>query len=729
MPAVNSSAWTDPDRFLTDPDDVAAVLRDPHFTVSQLTAHLDEIVARGGPRFPHLEAMARHAFAFQSGEPHLAARRATAPFFAAPALAAWTPVAERAIAAALASLETSRSPDLMRDYCEAAFLDFIRAFCGCPGGADDRVLDLIRLANETTRPMLSLKALGRIDAALGELLDYLSTAPVPGLEPGLVSFPAFLGHRADRLADPEAAPYIALSALVGSHTVAQSLALALHGMLLGDLGAWQAAARPGWTDTGLDRAISLYPSTLTLVRIAGDGARIGGCPCHKGEAAVMDVVGANAALRRRVPDGSAHLSFGAGPHKCPGAPLSRMFLARAIPTLARRFPRLALHRDGVRFHVTPLVQYPVALPVTRDARSRRLTGRMVEIRDLDEARAIVNDDDTWSPPRMEPYLDALAERSGRDLGLARLVARNAMFFMSGPRHAAIRRAVADSLGGNRLACWQPLIAAETRAALTRLASVPAPDLIADYAEPLFRGIAGPVLGLAPADPERFDALAPILQDVLEPWLPIRELDRLQEVIGEILAGLGPPATEGLPGTPLLTRLMEEDLPETDPEDLKALVLVMYGASFNMAHTLGNILHHLLSLPPEDRRGAADPAWIDAELERLISLCASPKYIYRMARGPARIGEIEIRTDETLRLQLLSIDRGIGTGNLAFGHGLHRCVGAALSKRMLRTALPALFARFPGLALRPQRHRYFDMTQTVALATLPCRLGPSGKDRA
>ncbi|TDX33394.1 hypothetical protein [Rhodovulum visakhapatnamense] len=728
MPVVNSSAWDSPDRFVTDPDDVAALLRDPRFTVGQLATHLDQIAARGGPRFPHLAEMARHAFAFQTGEAHLAARRATAAFFAAPALTAWAPVAHRAFARALDRLEAAEAPDLMRDYCEGAFLDFVRAFAGCPGGTDERVLELIRVANNTTQPMLSLRTLGRIDAALGELLGYLSTDPMPGVDPSLEGFPAFLERRKDRLSDPAAAPYIALSALVGSHTVAQSLALALYGLLLGDAEHWRAAAEPGWTDAALDRMMSLYPSTLTLVRMAEDDVRIGDCPFHKGEAAVMDVVAANAELRRRVPDGSAHLSFGTGPHKCPGAPLSQLFLGRAIPALARRFPQLALHRDGVRFHVTPLVQYPVALPVTRDARSRRLTGRMVEIRDLDEARAIVNDDDTWSPPRMEPYLTALADRSGRDLDLARLVARNAMFFMSGERHAAIRRAVADSLGGNRLARWQPLIEAETQAALARLAAAAEPDLIADYADPIFRGIAGPVLGISPADPERFDVLAPILQDVLEPWLPIRELDRLQDVIGEILAGLRPPATDGLPGTPLLTRLMDEDLPDTDETDIKALVLVMYGASFNMAHTLGNILHHLLTLPPEDRKCAADPAWIDAELERLISLCASPKYIYRMARGPARIGRIEIRPHETLRLQLLSIDRGVGTGNLAFGHGLHRCVGAALSKRMLRTALPALFARFPGLALKPQRHRYFEMTQTVALATLPCRLGSTGKDR-
>ena len=40
----------------------------------------------------------------------------------------------------------------------------------------------------------------------------------------------------------------------------------------------------------------------------------------------------------------------------------------------------------------------------------------------------------------------------------------------------------------------------------------------------------------------------------------------------------------------------------------------------------------------------------------------------------------------------------GGGHLAFGHGIHRCVGAELARLELRIVLPALFRRFPNLAL-------------------------------
>jgi cytochrome P450 len=46
---------------------------------------------------------------------------------------------------------------------------------------------------------------------------------------------------------------------------------------------------------------------------------------------------------------------------------------------------------------------------------------------------------------------------------------------------------------------------------------------------------------------------------------------------------------------------------------------------------------------------------------------------------------------------LDIRRG-ATGHLAFGHGIHHCLGAPLARMQMSIALPALLRRFPGLAL-------------------------------
>jgi cytochrome P450 len=57
------------------------------------------------------------------------------------------------------------------------------------------------------------------------------------------------------------------------------------------------------------------------------------------------------------------------------------------------------------------------------------------------------------------------------------------------------------------------------------------------------------------------------------------------------------------------------------------------------------------------------------------------------RDPAFLGDPD----------LLDIHRDAAS-HVAFGHGVHHCIGAPLARMELRIALPALFRRFPHLAL-------------------------------
>jgi len=48
-------------------------------------------------------------------------------------------------------------------------------------------------------------------------------------------------------------------------------------------------------------------------------------------------------------------------------------------------------------------------------------------------------------------------------------------------------------------------------------------------------------------------------------------------------------------------------------------------------------------------------------------------------------------------EVLDVSRG-APGHLAFGHGVHHCLGAPLARMEMRSAFPALLHRFPNLAL-------------------------------
>jgi cytochrome P450 len=676
MSVMATQAWRDPAMQRSDPDAVRAILRDKTWQTADLIGYLDALAARGGPAFPHLRAQAAHGLAFMSGPAHLAARRALGAFFSARGAAAQDRRIAQAVDAGLARLAAAPSPDLMRDFAEESYLHLMRGVMALQGAEDDAVLEAARALNAATRPMLSLAALRRAEAGAAALSAMADR--------GGEDAPTLFAHLRVRMDDASARATTA-AMIAASHTLAQTLAFTLYDLLTGDPAEWRAAAKPDWATTGVARALSRTPSTLTLARTRGD------------DCAVLNLPAANAALRAR---GAAHMSFGAGAHQCPGAALSTRFLARALPALATAWPALALRREGAALHVSQMVRHPVALPCTLSGENRRETARMLELRRPHSARAAVNDDARWGPPAMAPFLAELAARSGEDLSSALSVARNAMFFMEGPRHAAARRLVAGALGSGRIGAWAPMMEREIAAALDRLAAAPAPDLVRDFTEPLFRAVAGAILGVAPRDPARFHAISPHLQDVLEPLLPLRAMRQVQTVFAEALSLMGPPAATPNGPAPLLAQALDTPTPEFSDADLHALVLVLYGASYNLSHTLANVLLRLLWRPAEDRAEAAAPQNPERWADEMIARAASPRFIYRVARADGAIGDLPYARGHVARIALEPVAR----------------------------AVPALLRRFPDLAPGAAPHRFHAMTQTVAPSSIPCRLGDAAHDR-
>ncbi|RZJ45952.1 MAG: cytochrome P450 [Brevundimonas sp.] len=392
--------------------------------------------------------------------------------------------------------------------------------------------------------------------------------------------------------------------------------------------------------------------------------------------------------------------------------------------IATRFPDLRLDEAGVRIERTHMVQAPTALPCRLTPPLKRRSARLWEITEPRIARAVAVDDVRFSPPGMEPHLIALQEASGRDLSTAIRVARNAPFFQSGPRHTRMRLLGFEALGSNRLIAWTPLIDAEIDRALQALEGRTDADLVTDFCEPLFRAVCQPIMGLRPRDPAVFNPLAPLLQEVLEPLRSLRAILKVQAMVDTLLgqfdedpAGL---VSDG--PTSLLSHLAASGWEEMDAEDRKAFVLVLYGASFNVSHTLANAILALAAAPADQRGDPADPAWMTAHLDaRIVPAAASPRFIYRIARAEGEIDGVAFQPGDTMQLQLADINRDLGAGHLAFGHGLHRCIGAALSRILIRKAVPALFARYPDLRFTGGQPRYVENSQTVILAELPCRL--------
>jgi cytochrome P450 len=106
---------------------------------------------------------------------------------------------------------------------------------------------------------------------------------------------------------------------------------------------------------------------------------------------------------------------------------------------------------------------------------------------------------------------------------------------------------------------------------------------------------------------------------------------------------------------------------------------------------------------------------DIELDGLTIAAGEPILIAFGAAGR----DPELHGDTANQFDVTRPDKE----HLSFGHGVHYCLGAPLARMEARTALPALFTRFPDIALAvpPEQLKPSPGFVFYAHQTLPVRL--------
>jgi cytochrome P450 len=139
------------------------------------------------------------------------------------------------------------------------------------------------------------------------------------------------------------------------------------------------------------------------------------------------------------------------------------------------------------------------------------------------------------------------------------------------------------------------------------------------------------------------------------------------------------------------------------------------------YLIGNLLRRLLEEPARWDAVVADPSLIPGAVEETLRYDPSVPAWRRIAKRPVTIAGVEIPEGAKLFLwtaaagrdpdvfpdpDTFDVRRENARHHLAFGKGIHFCIGSALGKLEARLALEALTARFPGLRLVPDQQLTF-----------------------
>jgi cytochrome P450 len=153
----------------------------------------------------------------------------------------------------------------------------------------------------------------------------------------------------------------------------------------------------------------------------------------------------------------------------------------------------------------------------------------------------------------------------------------------------------------------------------------------------------------------------------------------------------------------------------EAELVELVASILLGGTDTVANLLGNALHRLLADRTVWRRVVDDPAAVLAAVEEVLRYDGASLGDYRFTTRPVVVAGVEIPAgrrvltlrdsanhDETVfpDPERFDIDRPNVRSHLAFGHGVHHCVGAALARAETVAAVTVLAARLPSLRLLP-----------------------------
>ncbi|MBT2234151.1 cytochrome P450 [Nonomuraea sp. NEAU-A123] len=270
-----------------------------------------------------------------------------------------------------------------------------------------------------------------------------------------------------------------------------------------------------------------------------------------------------------------------------------------------------------------------------------------------------------------------------------------------PEHTHYRRLLTGQFTVRRMRLLEPRIEQIAAEHLDAMAAAGPPvDLVPAYALPIPSLVICELLGVPYEDHEFFQEKTARLVALDEEGVP--ELAALAGYLGELVR-----RKRAEPGDDLISGLTGD----FSDEELTNLALILLVAGHETtANMLGLGVFALLEHP--EQRALLDGENAVEELMRWLSILhvGAPS---RVALEDVEVAGELVRKGETVALSLpainrdpgqfadpgeLRLDRAEARRHLAFGHGVHQCLGQQLARVEMRIGYRRLFERFPGLRL-------------------------------
>lgn len=286
-----------------------------------------------------------------------------------------------------------------------------------------------------------------------------------------------------------------------------------------------------------------------------------------------------------------------------------------------------------------------------------------------------------------------------------------------PGHTTLRALLRPGFARASIVQAAPWIREYTEALIDGLPAGGPADLVAEVALPLTASVIARLVGVPQEDADALSRDSLAITAILP--AAFTDTDAWHRLEAYFTEAARQRRTAGEPPDDLLTTLA---LSEVDGRRLTEQEVAFHAWQLfvagleSTAYTIGSTVHQLLV----DRRRweslLADRALVDNTREEGLRHGSAIRWVLRTVTGPVDIGDEppapggrvivgleSANFDETVfgtTAAEFDLHRPTARRHLSFGHGIHLCLGAELSRTEISVALETLLDRLPGLRLAP-----------------------------
>ena len=362
----------------------------------------------------------------------------------------------------------------------------------------------------------------------------------------------------------------------------------------------------------------------------------------------------------------------------------------------------------------------------------------------EDVKTILRDRRVYSDnrPKLIQQKSKYFQNRGKSIETLADASNKFLFYMNPPDHTRLRRLVSKAFSPVVIEGMRPQIQTIVDECLDKALSRGEMDIIAELAELLPIKVIASMLGVPPRDAqEQLHQWSQVLSRILDPLISLEEYEAInkailefQEYFCELIS-----KREKDPQDDLISYLIaarDESDKLSEEEVLSTCILLFTTGEETTVNTIGNGMLALLNYPEQMEKLKQEPKIIQTAVEEVLRYDSPVQMTSRIASDKLEIGGQTIQKGEKMHLCLGSANRDPvqfpnpdrfdvlrqENNHLAFGDGIHYCLGAALAHTQAEIAINALVQQLPNLKLASDKLAWRKNIVLRGLKALPVTFG-------